>query len=136
MDSDDLAILRQFEKDAVAETKNQPPQQTNSESKQAQLPHLSPPGSLGPPEPIEISTPIEPLDPIVSEVAKKPGDLSETDFDAKSTSKCEISKRTDLRKKKLNPFEKTESCDTDEEDIQEFKTDQSPPNSLMLTIFL
>ena len=119
-----------FEKDAVAKTQNQPPQQTNSESKQAQLPPLSPPGPLGPPEPIEISTPIEPLDPIVSEVAKKPGDLSETDFDAKSTSKCEISKRTDLQKKKLNPFEKTESCDTDEEDIQEFKTDQSPPNSL------
>ena len=47
MDSDDLAILRQFEKDAVAETKNQPPQQTNSESKQTQLPHLSSPGPIG-----------------------------------------------------------------------------------------
>ena len=102
---------------------------------------MSPPGPLGPPEPIEIPNPIEPLDPIVSEVALKQGDFSENnDYDAESTSKCEISKRTDLQKKNLNPFEKTESCATDEgtsakakskkEDAQESIADQISQNNL------
>ena len=65
MDHDDyLAILRLFEDEVVPEKQiqNQLPQQSDPESKQAQHPHLCPPRSIGPPEPIEISTPSGPLE--------------------------------------------------------------------------